>query len=45
MSDIPQLSNDTLADILDWLADREVSKIVSRFDNFIVSDFPESSGL
>lgn len=41
LADIPQLPNDTLADLLDRLADSGQSKIVSQFDNFIVSEFAE----
>lgn len=41
LSEIPQLPNDTLADLLDRLADSERSTVVSRFDNFIVSEFGE----
>lgn len=39
LSEIPQLSNDALGDMLDHLADSEQSKVVSKFDNFIVSEF------
>jgi len=42
MTEIPQLPNDALADMLDRLADSEQSKVVSRFDNFIVSDFTDN---
>ncbi len=41
LSEIPQLPNDTLGDLMDKLADSEQSRTCSRFDNFIVSDFPE----
>jgi len=42
LSEIPTLPNDALGDMLDALADTEQSRIVSVFDNFIVSEFPES---
>jgi hypothetical protein len=42
LGEIPNLPNDALGDLLDTLADSEQSHIVSVFDNFIVSDFPES---
>lgn len=38
LSEIPQLPNDALGDILDALADSERSHVVSKFDNFVVSD-------
>lgn len=41
LSEIPQLPNDTLADLLDRLADSGRSTRLSRFDNFIVSEFSE----
>ena len=41
LSEIPNLPNDTLASLLDRLADSEQSHRVSRFDNFIVSEFTE----
>lgn len=41
LAEIPKLPNDTLADLMDALADSEMSQVCSRFDNFIVSDFPE----
>jgi len=39
MSEVPELPNDTLADMLDALVDSRQSKRVSVFDNFIVSEF------
>ena len=39
LSEIPNLPNDVLGDLLDELADSEQSKRVSVFDNFIVSGF------
>jgi putative heme degradation protein len=39
-----QPSNKVLEDILDAMADSEQSKVVSVFDNFIVSDVPDSPG-
>jgi hypothetical protein len=36
--DIPQLPNDTLAHLLDTIANSEQSRTISMFDNFIVSD-------
>jgi hypothetical protein len=39
LSEIPNLPNDVLGDLLDELADSEQSKRVSVFDNFIVSEF------
>jgi len=36
-----QLRNDTLGNVLDYIADTEQGKILSRFDNFIVSDVGE----
>jgi hypothetical protein len=39
MQDLPQLSNDMLGRLLDLIADSEQSKVMSRFDNFIVSQF------
>lgn len=39
LSELPQLPNDALGDILDALADSGQSHRVSRFDNFIVSEF------
>jgi len=41
LSEIPTLSNDFLAELLDKLADSSVSLRVSKFDNFIVSEFIE----
>lgn len=41
LEEIPELPNDTLASLMDVLADSKQSKICSIFDNFIVSDFPE----
>jgi hypothetical protein len=38
-AELPLLPNDALGDILDALADSEQSRIVSKFDNFIVSEF------
>lgn len=45
LADVPTLSNDLLAELLDWLADSGQSKTISKlgahlllFDNFIVSD-------
>lgn len=39
-SEIQELPNDTLATLLDKIADSQQSKRLSYFDNFIVSDFP-----
>lgn len=39
LSEIPELPNDALADLLNHLADSERSRHVSKFDDFIVSDF------
>ena len=39
MREIPDLSDDTLGDLLDWLADSDKAQTISRFDNFIVSEF------
>lgn len=39
LSEIPSLPNDTLADLLDTLADSKQSQKLSYFDNFIVSEF------
>jgi hypothetical protein len=41
LSEIPELPNDALGDLMDALADCGHSKRVSEFDNFIVSEFPE----
>jgi len=41
LEEIPKLPNDALGDLMDALSDCGHSKIVSEFDNFIVSDFPE----
>ncbi|MGE3341451.1 MAG: hypothetical protein AB7J46_06180 [Candidatus Altimarinota bacterium] len=41
MAEIPHLPNDVLADMLDDLAESELSHRVSKFDNFIVSEFTE----
>lgn len=41
LTEIPTLPNDTLADLLDQLADCGKSTQISRFDNFIVSEFVE----
>ena len=41
MCEIPELPNDALARLMDTLADTKLSKHVSYYDNFIVSDFPE----
>jgi hypothetical protein len=38
LTDAPNLSNDLLGDLLDLIADSGQSHIVSRFDNFIVSE-------
>ena len=38
LSELPTLPNDTLGDLLDQLADSGQSRIVSKWDNFIVSD-------
>jgi hypothetical protein len=40
-SEIPALSNDALGNLMDALADTEQSKCVSKFDNFIVSEFAQ----
>ena len=39
LAEIPTLPNDPLSDMLDALADTGQSHRVSRFDNFIISDF------
>lgn len=39
LQELPQMSNDMLANLLDYIADSEQSKVVSKFDNFIVSEF------
>lgn len=39
LTELPQLSNDALADLLDHLADSDKAQTISRFDNFIVSEF------
>jgi hypothetical protein len=39
LSEVPLLPNDTLGDMMDFLADCGQSHHVSKFDNFIVSDF------
>lgn len=39
LSEIPLLPNDALGNLMDALADCGCSKIVSEFDNFIVSEF------
>jgi len=39
LTEIPQMSNDMLGDLLDQIADSRQSKSLSYFDNFIVSDF------
>lgn len=41
LEEIPEVSNDTLGDLLDVLADSKQSKYLFSFDNFIVSSFPE----
>ena len=41
LSEIPTLPNSELERMMDRLADSELSQKVSRFDNFIVSEFPE----
>jgi hypothetical protein len=42
LKEIPELPNDVLADFLDVLADSGQSKVTSKFDNFIVSEFAET---
>lgn len=37
-AEIPRMPNDTLADLLDRLADSRWCHAISYFDNFIVSD-------
>ena len=39
LSEIKELPNDALGEVLDALADSGQSKIISKFDNFIVSEF------
>ncbi|MFW6219829.1 MAG: hypothetical protein ACOC33_03235 [bacterium] len=39
LSEIPELPNDVLANLMDTLSDSKQSKRVSYFDNFIVSEF------
>lgn len=39
LEEIPNLPNDTLGEFMDALALSGQSKVVSKFDNFIVSDF------
>lgn len=43
LAELPRLSNDLLGDLMDKLADSEQSTVCSRFDNFIVSDFPDEN--
>lgn len=43
MSELPVLPNDVLGDLMDILADSGHSKRLSRFDNFIVSEFPDDN--
>lgn len=39
---VEELPNDTLGDLLDLIADSERSNILSKFDNFIVSEMSET---
>lgn len=39
LDEIPKLPNDLLGDLLDMIADSEKSFRISKFDNFIVSEF------
>lgn len=39
VGEIPNLPNDALGEMMDALADTEQSKYVSKYDNFIVSEF------
>jgi hypothetical protein len=41
-AEIPLMPNDTLADLLDHLADSRLCHVISYFDNFIVSDSEEN---
>ena len=41
MREIPNLPNDALGDLMDRLADTGLSKRVSSFDNFIVTEFSD----
>jgi hypothetical protein len=41
LREIPQVGNDVLGDLMDVLAESGQSKVCSRFDNFIVSEFGE----
>jgi len=43
LSEAPNLPNDTLADLLDRLADSRQSHIISQFDNFIVTEFTDEN--
>jgi hypothetical protein len=38
MQELPQMPNDVLADLLDRVADSGQSKVVSKFDDFVVSE-------
>ena len=40
MDELADISNDELGELLDKLADTGRSRRLSKFDNFIVSDFP-----
>ena len=40
LTEIPTVSNHVLEQLMDALADTKQSKLVSVFDNFIVSDIP-----
>jgi len=39
LSEIVQLPNGTLEDLLDLIADSGMSRTMSKFDNFMVSEF------
>jgi len=41
LTDIPQLPNSVLEDLLDKLADSGQSRTISYFDNFIVTEFTD----
>jgi hypothetical protein len=41
LREIPELSDNMLGDLLDYLADSEQAHSISKFDNFIVSEFTD----
>ncbi len=44
VSELGTLPNDTLGNLLDTLADSEQSHRISRFENFIVTEFAKENG-